>query len=71
MKMAIGQLQSLDKTAGTNYSSVFTEENFDLLKTMKPINWAFMFMLQNIGIGFLASLPIAFVCKRNHLIRKQ
>lgn len=71
MKMAIVQLTSLDKTAGTNYSSVFTDENFDLLKTMKPINWALMFMIQNIGIGFLASLPIAFVCKRNYLIRKQ
>lgn len=32
---------------------------------LSPIQWAFMFMMQNMMIGAVASLPIAAVCRRH------
>lgn len=34
------------------------------MHTLTPVNWAFMFMMQNICIGAVLSLPIAAVMKR-------
>ena len=36
------------------------------MMAMKPIQWAFMFMIQNMMVGLVLSFPIAFVCKRRH-----
>ena len=36
----------------------------DSMRTLTPINWAFIFMMQNFFLGVLASLPIALVCRR-------
>ena len=38
--------------------------NIDLVTMLTPIQWAFLFMIQNLLIGFIASLPIAAVCMR-------
>ncbi len=38
--------------------------NIDLVAMLTPIQWSFLFMMQNIIIGFIASLPIAAVCMR-------
>lgn len=49
-------------------SGVSKEEITNTIKIMKemtPIQWAFIFMIQNLFIGFIASVPIAAVCMRN------
>lgn len=33
--------------------------------TITPVHWAFMFMMQNLAIGAIVSLPIALIGKRN------
>lgn len=40
------------------------KQNIDMVEMLTPIQWAFLFMLQNIAIGVVASLPIAAICKR-------
>jgi len=39
-------------------------ESIDMLSLMTPIQWAFAFLLQNIMIAIVVSLPIAAVCSR-------
>ena len=39
-------------------------QNVDMLAQLTPIQWSFVFMLQNFFLGALASLPIAIVCRR-------
>ncbi len=39
-------------------------ESLSLISTTTPIQWAFTFMVQNICIGTVVSLPIAAVCAR-------
>lgn len=40
------------------------KQNVELLAAFKPIQWAFMFMMQNLIVGFILSLPIAVACSR-------
>jgi len=40
-------------------------QNVETLTVFTPIQWAFMFMMQNIMIGITLSLPIAAVCARH------
>lgn len=40
------------------------KQNIDMLAQLTPIQWAFIFMMQNFFLGVLASLPIAIVCRR-------
>lgn len=40
-------------------------QNIDIISMLTPIQWAFLFMMQNLIIGVVASLPIAAACKRN------
>ena len=37
-----------------------------ILGMITPIQWAFMFMMQNLFIGAVLSLPIAAICKRRN-----
>lgn len=38
--------------------------NINIVSMLTPIQWAFLFMMQNVIIGVVASLPIAAVCMR-------
>ena len=38
--------------------------NINMVSMLTPIQWAFVFMMQNIIIGVVVSLPIAAVCMR-------
>lgn len=40
------------------------EETARQMMAMKPIQWAFMFMIQNMLLGIFLAFPIALVCKR-------
>lgn len=40
------------------------KQNIDMLIQLTPIQWSFVFMIQNFFLGALASLPIALVCRR-------
>jgi len=40
-------------------------KELSMMAELTPIQWAFMFMIQNIFIGFIISIPIAAVCMRN------
>ena len=40
------------------------KQNLDMLTQLTPIQWSFVFMIQNFFLGALASLPIALVCRR-------
>lgn len=40
------------------------KQSIDLVAMLTPVQWAFIFMMQNLFIGAIASLPIAAVCKR-------
>lgn len=40
------------------------KQNIDMLTQLTPIQWSFVFMIQNFFLGALASLPIALVCRR-------
>lgn len=37
-----------------------------MMKSLSPIHWAFLFMMQNFFVDFVLSLPIAAVCRRKH-----
>ncbi len=39
-------------------------ETIDLVQMLTPIQWAFMFLMQNTIVGVLVGFPIAAVCKR-------
>lgn len=39
-------------------------QQISIVSMLTPIQWAFLFMMQNIFIGAVASLPIALVCMR-------
>ena len=41
-------------------------QSISLVNMLTPVQWAFMFMMQNMLIGVIASLPIAAVCKRSN-----
>jgi len=52
---------------------IYTENGFPveelnnelkMMAELTPIQWAFMFMMQNIFIGFILAFPIAAVCSR-------
>ena len=46
---------------------IYAENGFpveEINKELTPIQWAFMFMMQNIFIGFILAFPIAAVCSR-------
>lgn len=45
-------------------------ESINVVRMLTPIQWSFMFMLQNMIIGTLLSLPIAIVGKRNIRARR-
>lgn len=38
----------------------------DMMATLTPMQWAFVFMMQNIFIGIVVSLPIAALCAKRH-----
>ena len=48
--------------AGINTAEL--TETMKLMQAWPPIQWAFVFMIQNIFVGFIASLPIAAFCAR-------
>lgn len=39
-------------------------QTMHMVAALTPIQWAFMFMMQNMAIGAVASLPVAAVCRR-------
>lgn len=41
------------------------KSSMDLIAMITPVQWAFMFMMQNLAIGAIISLPIALIGKRN------
>lgn len=41
------------------------KNSMDLITMITPVQWAFMFMMQNLFIGAIISLPIALIGKRN------
>lgn len=41
------------------------KSSMDLITIITPVQWAFMFMMQNLFIGAIISLPIALIGKRN------
>ena len=41
------------------------DASLSMMMAMKPIHWAFVFMMQNIFIGFLLALPIALAYRRS------
>lgn len=41
------------------------KSSMDLITMITPVQWAFMFMMQNLAIGAIISLPIALIGKRN------
>lgn len=40
------------------------KQSIDMITLITPIQWAFMFMMQNLFVGAIVSLPIAMVGKR-------
>lgn len=41
------------------------KNSIDLVTMITPVRWAFSFMMQNLTIGAIVSLPIALIGKRN------
>ena len=44
-------------------------ETINLVQMLTPIQWAFMFLMQNVLIGTIVGFPIAAVCRRGKLIK--
>ncbi len=40
-------------------------ESIGIIQMLTPVQWAFLFMMHNLFIGVVASLPIAAICKRS------
>ena len=40
-------------------------ESINLVPMLTPVQWAFIFLMQNLAIGAVVSVPIAAVCKRS------
>lgn len=45
-------------------SKAEVQQSVDQITSLTPIGWSFVFMVQNMLVGIVASVPIAAVCKR-------
>lgn len=52
------------------FSQEQISQSISIVGMLTPIQWAFMFMMQNIFIGVVLSLPIALCCRRGNLKRQ-
>ena len=62
LSVAMQQIIAVYTKAGID-TRMFSE-TLSSMATLKPIHWSFVFMMQNIMIGFIISFPIAAVCAR-------
>ncbi len=62
------QMQGIEQQFCCTSRAASTRQRIhDAIKTINmltPIQWAFMFMMQNFVVGVFISLPIALVCRR-------
>lgn len=41
------------------------DDSINVVSMLTPVQWAFMFLMQNLAIGAIVSVPIAAVCRRS------
>jgi hypothetical protein len=60
MHEAVNTLTPIYQQGGINMQEI--KDGLEAMSTLGPIQWAFMFLMQNILIGFVLSIFIALVC---------
>ena len=63
MSDGVKVIEDLYKQQGLNTSEI--TQSLETMRSISPVQWAFMMMLQNITIGSLLALPVAAICKRS------
>ena len=63
MSDGVKVIEDLYKQQGLNTSEI--TQSLETMRSISPVQWAFMLMLQNITIGSLLALPVAAFCKRS------
>ena len=63
MSDGVKVIENLYKQQGLNTSEI--TQSLETMRSISPVQWAFMLMLQNITIGSLLALPVAAFCKRS------
>jgi hypothetical protein len=64
----VATMQEAYKASGMTDTQTlqYMKDGMDVIGMMPPIQIVFVFMMQNLLIGILLSLPIAWFCKRKH-----
>lgn len=62
MSGGVKVVEDLYKQQGLNASEI--TQSLEAMRSISPVQWAFMLMLQNITIGSVLALPVAALCKK-------
>lgn len=62
MSDGVKVIEDLYNQQGLNTSEI--TQSLETMRSISPVQWTFMLMLQNITIGSLLALPVAAFCKR-------
>lgn len=62
MKEALQAITPIYERSGMNIEEI--QQGLDAMSSLSPIQWAFMFMMQNMMIGLVISIFIALVCAK-------
>ena len=64
----VATMQEAYKASGMTDTETlqYMKDGMEVIGMMPPIQIVFVFMMQNLLIGFLLSLPIAWFCKKKH-----
>lgn len=68
MRTAVNTLTPIYQQYGMNIEEI--KEALESMSTLGPIQWSFMFMMQNISIGFIISIFIAMICVKKAKTKK-
>ena len=60
-----GAFANLITSTMKQLAPIYEQQGMDVVTMITPVHWAFMFMMQNLAIGAIVSLPIALIGKRN------
>ena len=68
MRTAVNTLTPIYQQYGMSIEEI--KEALESMSTLGPIQWSFMFMMQNISIGFIISIFIAMICVKKAKTKK-
>ena len=68
IRTGVNTLTPTDQQFGMNMEEI--KQALENMSTLGPIQWSFMFLMQNISIGFIISIFIAMICVKKAKTKK-